>query len=84
MLLVNHRFFDFSKVTAKRAFRVIQVCVSCHHGLKDVFSETCRVVTKIQNFIPLNQISFHSQDTHNVRSVSYHPSGDFLLAGTFM
>ncbi|MBA0578463.1 hypothetical protein Gorai_020743 [Gossypium raimondii] len=40
-----HRFFDFSKATAKRAFRVIQ-------------------------------------DTHNVRSVSFHPSGDFLLAGT--
>lgn len=39
------KFFDFSKVTAKRAFRVIQ-------------------------------------DTHNVRSVSFHPSGDFLLAGT--
>ncbi|BBH04031.1 Transducin/WD40 repeat-like superfamily protein [Prunus dulcis] len=39
------KFFDFSKMTAKRAFRVIQ-------------------------------------DTHNVRSVSFHPSGDFLLAGT--
>lgn len=39
------KFFDFSKATAKRAFRVIQ-------------------------------------DTHNVRSVSFHPSGDFLLAGT--
>lgn len=39
------KFFDFSKTTAKRAFRVIQ-------------------------------------DTHNVRSVSFHPSGDFLLAGT--
>ncbi|KAB2609477.1 cleavage stimulation factor subunit 1 [Pyrus ussuriensis x Pyrus communis] len=39
------RFFDFSKMTAKRAFRVIQ-------------------------------------DTHNVRSVSFHPSGDFVLAGT--
>ncbi|KAH9722260.1 cleavage stimulation factor subunit 50 [Citrus sinensis] len=38
------KFFDFSKATAKRAFRVIQ-------------------------------------DTHNVRSVSFHPSGDFLLAG---
>ncbi|XP_008240092.1 PREDICTED: cleavage stimulation factor subunit 50 isoform X3 [Prunus mume] len=37
------KFFDFSKMTAKRAFRVIQ-------------------------------------DTHNVRSVSFHPSGDFLLA----
>lgn len=37
--------FDFSKMTAKRAFRVIQ-------------------------------------DTHNVRLVSFHPSGDFLLAGT--
>uniref|UniRef100_A0A0R0KK04 Cleavage stimulation factor 50 kDa subunit n=1 Tax=Glycine max TaxID=3847 RepID=A0A0R0KK04_SOYBN len=24
----------------------------------------------------------HIQDTHNVRSVSFHPSGDFLLAGT--
>lgn len=23
------------------------------------------------------------QDTHNVRSVSFHPSGDFLLAGFF-
>lgn len=22
-----------------------------------------------------------TQDTHNVRSVSFHPSGDFLLAG---
>ncbi|KAF8005749.1 hypothetical protein BT93_K0126 [Corymbia citriodora subsp. variegata] len=39
------RFFDYSKATAKRAFRVIQ-------------------------------------DTHNVRSVAFHPSGDFLLAGT--
>ncbi|XP_030478603.2 cleavage stimulation factor subunit 50 isoform X2 [Cannabis sativa] len=39
------KFFDISKMTAKRAFRVIQ-------------------------------------DTHNVRSVSFHPSGDFLLAGT--
>ncbi|XP_031271059.1 cleavage stimulation factor subunit 50 [Pistacia vera] len=39
------KFFDFSKATAKRAYRVIQ-------------------------------------DTHNVRSVSFHPSGDFLLAGT--
>ncbi|KAM1026306.1 hypothetical protein TB2_039181 [Malus domestica] len=39
------KFFDFSKMTAKRAFRVIQ-------------------------------------DTHNVRSVSFHPSGDFVLAGT--
>lgn len=39
------KFFDFSKTTAKRAFRVIQ-------------------------------------DTHNVRSVSFHPSGDYLLAGT--
>ncbi|XP_015883234.3 cleavage stimulation factor subunit 50 [Ziziphus jujuba] len=39
------KFFDFSKITAKRAFRVIQ-------------------------------------DTHNVRSVSFHPSGDFILAGT--
>ncbi|XP_015571998.2 cleavage stimulation factor subunit 50 isoform X1 [Ricinus communis] len=39
------KFFDFSKATAKKAFRVIQ-------------------------------------DTHNVRSVSFHPSGDFLLAGT--
>ncbi|KAE8676932.1 Cleavage stimulation factor subunit 50 [Hibiscus syriacus] len=39
------KFFDFSKATAKRAFRVIQ-------------------------------------DTHNVRSVSFHPSGDFLIAGT--
>ncbi|GLU13265.1 hypothetical protein SLE2022_299080 [Rubroshorea leprosula] len=39
------KFFDFSKPTAKRAFRVIQ-------------------------------------DTHNVRSVSFHPSGDFLIAGT--
>ncbi|XP_012080412.1 cleavage stimulation factor subunit 50 isoform X3 [Jatropha curcas] len=39
------KFFDFSKATAKRAFRVIQ-------------------------------------DTHNVRSVTFHPSGDFLLAGT--
>ncbi|KAH1254522.1 Cleavage stimulation factor subunit 50 [Glycine max] len=25
----------------------------------------------------------HIQDTHNVRSVSFHPSGDFLLAGFF-
>ncbi|RZC16774.1 Cleavage stimulation factor subunit 50 [Glycine soja] len=24
----------------------------------------------------------HIQDTHNVRSVSFHPSGDFLLAGS--
>ncbi|KAJ8448889.1 hypothetical protein Cgig2_030745 [Carnegiea gigantea] len=40
------KFFDFSKTTAKRAFRVIQ-------------------------------------DTHNVRSVSFHPSGDYLLAGNF-
>ncbi|GMH21899.1 hypothetical protein Nepgr_023742 [Nepenthes gracilis] len=39
------KFFDFSKTTAKRAFRVIQ-------------------------------------DTHNVRSVSFHPSGDYVLAGT--
>ncbi|KAL3716604.1 hypothetical protein ACJRO7_008220 [Eucalyptus globulus] len=39
------KFFDYSKATAKRAFRVIQ-------------------------------------DTHNVRSVAFHPSGDFLLAGT--
>ncbi|XP_050224000.1 cleavage stimulation factor subunit 50 isoform X2 [Mercurialis annua] len=39
------KFFDFSKATAKKAFRVIQ-------------------------------------DTHNVRSVSFHPSGDFVLAGT--
>ncbi|XP_050376002.1 cleavage stimulation factor subunit 50 isoform X1 [Argentina anserina] len=39
------KFFDYSKMTAKRAFRVIQ-------------------------------------DTHNVRSVSFHPSGEFLLAGT--
>ncbi|KAL8141882.1 hypothetical protein V2J09_014914 [Rumex salicifolius] len=39
------KFFDFSKPTAKRAFKVIQ-------------------------------------DTHNVRSVSFHPSGDYLLAGT--
>ncbi|GAB4845359.1 Cleavage stimulation factor subunit 50 [Ancistrocladus abbreviatus] len=39
------KFFDFSKTTAKRAFRVIQ-------------------------------------DTHNVRSVCFHPSGDYLLAGT--
>ncbi|KAM7277724.1 hypothetical protein ACFE04_004858 [Oxalis oulophora] len=39
------KFFDLSKPTAKRAFRVIQ-------------------------------------DTHNVRSVSFHPSGDFILAGT--
>ncbi|KAF3438045.1 hypothetical protein FNV43_RR20801 [Rhamnella rubrinervis] len=39
------KFFDYSKMTAKRAFKVIQ-------------------------------------DTHNVRSVSFHPSGDFLLAGT--
>uniref|UniRef100_A0A7C9EKN1 Cleavage stimulation factor 50 kDa subunit n=1 Tax=Opuntia streptacantha TaxID=393608 RepID=A0A7C9EKN1_OPUST len=39
------KFFDFSKTTAKRAFRVIQ-------------------------------------DTHNVRSVSFHPSGDYLLAGS--
>lgn len=23
------------------------------------------------------------QDTHNVRSVSFHPSGDFLLAGIY-
>ncbi|WMV58071.1 hypothetical protein MTR67_051456 [Solanum verrucosum] len=23
----------------------------------------------------------HQQDTHNVRSVSFHPSGDYLLAG---
>uniref|UniRef100_A0A2P2LA03 Cleavage stimulation factor 50 kDa subunit n=1 Tax=Rhizophora mucronata TaxID=61149 RepID=A0A2P2LA03_RHIMU len=38
------KFFDFSKATAKRAFRVIQ-------------------------------------DTHNVRTVSFHPSGDFILAG---
>ncbi|KAH7528892.1 hypothetical protein FEM48_Zijuj05G0126100 [Ziziphus jujuba var. spinosa] len=41
------KFFDFSKITAKRAFRVIQ-------------------------------------DTHNVRSVSFHPSGDFILAGFLM
>ncbi|KAK9116102.1 hypothetical protein Sjap_015049 [Stephania japonica] len=39
------KFFDFSKATAKKAFRVIQ-------------------------------------DTHNVRSVSFHPSGEFLLAVT--
>ncbi|EOA13413.1 hypothetical protein CARUB_v10026452mg [Capsella rubella] len=39
------KFFDFSKTTAKRAFKVFQ-------------------------------------DTHNVRSVSFHPSGEFLLAGT--
>ncbi|CAO2818453.1 unnamed protein product [Amaranthus hypochondriacus] len=39
------KFFDFSKTTAKRAFRVIQ-------------------------------------DTHNVRSVSFHPSGNYLMAGT--
>ncbi|KAK6925132.1 WD40 repeat [Dillenia turbinata] len=39
------KFFDYSKTTAKRAFKVIQ-------------------------------------DTHNVRSVSFHPSGEFLLAGT--
>ncbi|XP_004299284.1 PREDICTED: cleavage stimulation factor subunit 50 [Fragaria vesca subsp. vesca] len=39
------KFFDYSKMTAKRAFRVIQ-------------------------------------DTHNVCSVSFHPSGEFLLAGT--
>ncbi|XP_038687760.1 cleavage stimulation factor subunit 50 isoform X2 [Tripterygium wilfordii] len=39
------KFFDFSKATAKRAFRFLQ-------------------------------------DTHNVRSVNFHPSGDFLLAGT--
>lgn len=39
------KFFDFSKLTAKKAFRVIQ-------------------------------------DTHNVRSISLHPSGDYLLAGT--
>ncbi|PKI32481.1 hypothetical protein CRG98_047143 [Punica granatum] len=39
------KFFDLSKATAKKAFKVIQ-------------------------------------DTHNVRSVSFHPSGDFVLAGT--
>ncbi|CAH2044090.1 unnamed protein product [Thlaspi arvense] len=39
------KFFDFSKTTAKRAFKVFQ-------------------------------------DTHNVRSVSFHPSGEFLLADT--
>ncbi|KFK27872.1 hypothetical protein AALP_AA8G439900 [Arabis alpina] len=39
------KFFDFSKTTAKRAFKVFQ-------------------------------------DTHNVRSLSFHPSGEFLLAGT--
>ncbi|XP_010456865.1 PREDICTED: cleavage stimulation factor subunit 50-like [Camelina sativa] len=39
------KFFDFSKTTAKRAFKVFQ-------------------------------------DTHNVRSISFHPSGEFLLAGT--
>lgn len=25
-----------------------------------------------------------TQDTHNVRSVSFHPSGDFLLAGNYL
>ncbi|KAK4799235.1 hypothetical protein SAY86_024600 [Trapa natans] len=39
------KFFDLSKATAKKAFRLIQ-------------------------------------DTHNVRSISFHPSGDFVLAGT--
>ncbi|XP_051118342.1 cleavage stimulation factor subunit 50 [Andrographis paniculata] len=39
------KFFDFSKIVARKAFRIIQ-------------------------------------DTHNVRSVSFHPSGEFLLAGT--
>lgn len=39
------KFFDFSKTSARRAFRVIQ-------------------------------------DTHNVRSVAFHPCGDYLIAGT--
>lgn len=39
------KLFDFAKLSAKKAFRVIQ-------------------------------------DTHNVRSVTFHPCGDFLLAGT--
>ncbi|KAK6123135.1 hypothetical protein DH2020_043131 [Rehmannia glutinosa] len=44
-MLLNGRFFDFSKTVARKAFKIIQ-------------------------------------DTHNVRSVSFHPSGEFLLAGT--
>ena len=35
------RFFDFTKTTAKRAFRVIQVCVSCHfNSWKDLFLDS--------------------------------------------
>ncbi|KAA3458348.1 cleavage stimulation factor subunit 50 isoform X1 [Gossypium australe] len=51
------KFFDFSKATAKRAFRVIQVFLGYFYTVSIM-------------------------DTHNVRSVSFHPSGDFLLAGT--
>lgn len=29
------------------------------------------------------KMDFLLQDTHNVRSVSFHPSGDFLLAGDY-
>lgn len=35
----------------------------------------------IQHVILYIDLIIMSQDTHNVRSVSFHPSGDFLLAG---
>lgn len=70
------RFFDFSKTVARRAFRVIQVDTN-----------TCSCQWQNFFFFLLDGISLTftqlKQDTHNVRSVSFHPSGEFLLAGTF-
>lgn len=69
------RFFDFSKTVAKRAFRVIQVLIfsgflDLNNGMHDS-----------SVWHPSYKLSLMIQDTHNVRSVSFHPSGDFVLAG---
>lgn len=75
--LISFRFFDISKTNAKRSYRVIQVVLSYIYvlGTSEQLSELSINFRFLLNFV--------LQDTHNVRSVSFHPSGDFLLAGIY-
>lgn len=77
------RFFDFSKTVAKRAFRVIQVLAPFSLFEFWLFSMAgMRLIScKISLTFFLGIFPERIQDTHNVRSVSFHPSGEFLLAG---
>lgn len=65
------KLFDLSKVGVKRAFRYLQV------------EETKLTMTDIHalTYLPL-LLLLSFKDTQPVNSIDFHPSGDFLLAGT--